>query len=187
MPAALQAGLALATQAQLLAGRYAARDIDFEVALAPQRDFALRAVVGVVQADFEHGRDVFAARAEALAASALPAHVGEQVGKKVLGAAAFEAAAPVRRRAELLAGAVLAAAQGIIGGALLRIAQHAVGFVQLLGARVGIGFLADVRMVLADQLAVSLLDFLIAGGLGDTQCCVVILVFHAMPSRYRRA
>ena len=63
------------------------------------------------------------------------------------------------------------------------VAEHAISFVQLLGASIGVSFLADIRVVLADQLAVSLLDLIFAGRLGDPQRCVVILVFHVACSR----
>ncbi len=94
--------------------------------------------------------------------------MGEQVGKEIFGAASFEAAAPVGWRAEFLASVVLSATQRIVGSTLFGIAQHAISFVQLFGARVGIRFLADVRMIFADQLAISFLDLVFAGSLGDS-------------------
>ena len=52
------------------------------------------------------------------------------------------------------------AAQLIIGGAFFGIAQHFMGLGDFLEALFGMGFLADVRVILARQPAISLLDLL---------------------------
>ena len=91
--------------------------------------------------------------------------------------AELEAGIPARRRLEVLPGLPLAA-HLIVGGALLGILQHLVGLAQLLEARLGIGLLADVRMVLARQLAVGALDLVLRRAARQSEGLVVVLEFH---------
>src|SRR5690242_10880012 len=92
---------------------------------------------------------------------------------------------PVRRRTELVAAAIAARAQVVIGRALLLVAQHLVGFVDGLELVLGTGLLADVRVVLARELAIRGLDLgLVRIGL-DAQGFVVVLEFHWKAFRQR--
>src|SRR5258705_1124539 len=65
---------------------------------------------------------------------------------------------------------------GVVALALLGIGEDLVGLVDLLEALLRLGFLVDVRMVLARELAVRLLDLLGARILRDAECLVVVLV-----------
>src|SRR5690606_14827831 len=67
----------------------------------------------------------------------------------------------------------------------LRVLEHLVGLGDLLEARLGLRLLADVRVELAGQLPVGLLNLLRRGGPRDVQRLVVVLELHAAPSRCR--
>ena len=73
-------------------------------------------------------------------------------------------------------------AQFVVLAALVRVAEHLVGLVDLLEARLG-GLVArvDVRVDLARELAVRLLDLLLGRGLRDAERGVVVLEFHRSP------
>jgi hypothetical protein len=116
--------------------------------------------------------EVGAERAAAAEAAARPA------------AAELEAGIPVRRRLELLAGLPVAA-HLVVGGPLLRIPQDLVGLVDLLEALLGVGGLAHVRVVLAGELAVGLLDVVLRGRARHAEGVVVVLVFHRSVSASR--
>jgi hypothetical protein len=64
----------------------------------------------------------------------------------------------------------------VVRGPLLRIRQHLVGFLHLLELDLGILAVAmvAVRVVLHRQLAISLLDFLLARVLGDAEGFVIV-------------
>src|SRR5258706_7169193 len=83
---------------------------------------------------------------------------------------------PVRRRAEVLPGAM--AAQTVVGGAFLRILERLVGFANFLEFFLGTGLLGNVRMILSRELPVRLLDVLGARLAIDTHHRVVVFVFH---------
>jgi hypothetical protein len=72
-------------------------------------------------------------------------------------------------------------AQFVIGLAFFRVGQHVVGLVDLGHALLGIGLLADIRVVLARQLAERFLDLVGAGVFGHAQSLVVVLVIHCRP------
>jgi hypothetical protein len=65
---------------------------------------------------------------------------------------------------------------GVVALALLGIGEDLVGLVDLLEALLRLRFLVDVRVVLARELAVGLLDLLGARILRDAECLVVVLV-----------
>jgi hypothetical protein len=96
--------------------------------------------------------------AESTAASTHAAKQGlEKVAEAGITRAAtgiLETGVPVRRGTKLLSGLPVLA-ELIVGGALLGILQDFVGLAQFLEARFCIRFLADVRMVLAGELAVG--------------------------------
>src|SRR5215831_1141257 len=87
-----------------------------------------------------------------------------------------ELALPPRGRAELLARPV--ATELIVRRTLLGVGERLVGLVDLLESLLGVLFLRDVRVVLARELPVRLLDVLLGGVAGDAEDLVVILVFH---------
>ena len=69
--------------------------------------------------------------------------------------------------------------QLVVGGTPLGVGQHRVGLIDL-GHPLGrIGFLADVRVVLACQPTIGLLDLVGTRGLLDPEDLVVILVVHS--------
>ena len=86
---------------------------------------------------------------------------------------------PVRRRPELVTGPVPAGAQLIVLTTPLRILQGFVCFIDRLDFFLGAGLLADIRMVLARQLAIGALDLRITGVRFHSECVVVILELHA--------
>ena len=90
-----------------------------------------------------------------------------------------EAGLPARRRAEVLPRAVLP--EAVVGGPLLLVAQGGVGFAYFLELLLGVGFLGDVGVILACELAVGLLDFILAGAARHAEGLVVVLVFHDFP------
>jgi len=89
------------------------------------------------------------------------------------------------RRPKALAGAGARVAavgdlvgQRVVGRALLLVAQHVVGFVDLAHAPLGVRLLADVRVVLARQLAVGLADVLVGRVALHAERLVIVLEFH---------
>src|SRR5690606_8287905 len=77
----------------------------------------------------------------------------------------------------------------VVGSALLAVRQHFVGFLDLL--ELGLGVLAGVavvavRVVLHRSLAISLLDFILAGVLGNAEGFVIV-AFSGHVSRSSRA
>src|ERR1700730_3648762 len=89
----------------------------------------------------------------------------------------LEAAAPVRRRPELLAGFPVGA-ELVVRRALLGVLQHLVGLLHLLEARLRVGLLAHVGVVLAREAPVSALDLIRACGSLHAQDLVVVTEFH---------
>src|SRR4051794_23557487 len=125
--------------------------------------------------------------AAALACStkaAMP-HSGQEVEQidiaKVLEAAGLKLLVPIRRRTEVLAR--LVETHLIVGLTLLAILQHLVGFLHLFELLLGVFFLGHIRMVLARELTVGLLDIVFRGRPFDTQNLVIVLVFHPRASR----
>ena len=104
-----------------------------------------------------------------------------EVGKPLAAATGVpEALRPIRRRPELLPGAVVPP-QMIVGRAFVRIAQHFVGLLQLFELVLGVLFLAHVGMVFARQLAIGAFHLFRVGAAGHTENFVVILILHASP------
>ena len=117
-------------------------------------------------------------------AEVLAGHVAH-AGRRAAAGRELEAAVPAGRRLEVLAGAA-AARQLVVGGALLRVGEHGVGLVDLAHARGRVGLLADVRVVLAGELAVGLLHRLGVGALVDPEGLVVVLEVHVGPVQRQR-
>jgi hypothetical protein len=88
-----------------------------------------------------------------------------------------ETLAPIRRRTEILAR--LVRADLVVGGPLLGVLQDLVGLAHLLEALLGVLLLGHVRVVLARELAVRLLDVPLGGAALDAQDLVVVLVLHS--------
>ena len=124
-----------------------------------------------------------AAIARALARAATAPHVRKQVGKEVLGAVAGAGEVvlrgPVRGRLESFSGLVAATAQVVVGGTLFDVTEHVVGFVDFLGFLGRVRVLADVRVVLAHELAVGFLDVFRGRAVFQPQSLVIVLVLHA--------
>src|SRR3954465_8665047 len=189
--AAVRPRTPLAAQPQPLAvggaGRNArgeAAAVELHRALGAAESFFKREAPGdfVILARESHGRTAAGAAAPAEAGCAAEGAKGfEQVAKvhpaQILAAAAAEALEPVGRRAEILPRPE-AAAQAVVGGALFLVAQGFVRLGDLLEFLLGVGFLRDVGMVLARELAVGLLDLVLARRAGHPEDLVVILVFH---------
>ena len=86
---------------------------------------------------------------------------------------------PARRRLEAPLLELAGITQLVVGGAPFGVGQHRVGLIDL-GHPLGrIGLLADVRVVLACQPTIGLLDFVGTRGLLDPEDLVVILVVHS--------
>src|SRR5436309_3199872 len=84
---------------------------------------------------------------------------------------------PARRStAAALPGAVPGGAELVVLLALVRVLEHLVGLADLLELDLGLGVLVHVRMELARQLAVRLLDVLLGRVLLDAQRRIVVLV-----------
>src|SRR3984957_9842772 len=83
---------------------------------------------------------------------------------------------PVGRRPNLLSGPLLP--ELIVGGTLVGILESLVGLGHFLEFFFRAGFLGNVRMVLARQPPVSLLDLLFGGAALEPEDGVVIFVFH---------
>ncbi len=90
----------------------------------------------------------------------------------------FETIGPIRWRPELLA-RLPVAAQFIVGGAFLRVLEDLVGLLDLLEMGFGVLLLAHVRMELARQAPIRLLDLIRGGRARHAQNLVVIPVFHS--------
>ena len=135
------------------------------------------------RSDRESAAAILILRAKALARTGRKAEARLEMGRAVevfpdtvkyddyrqaaeAGARELEIGVPVGRRAEVLA-RLVAAAQGVIGGALLGVGKDRVGLVDLLHPRLGAGLLRQVRVMLARQLAIGLLDLGDAGGTAD--------------------
>jgi hypothetical protein len=75
-------------------------------------------------------------------------------------------------------------AELVVGRALLRVGEHLVGLLgllELLFRRLAAFTLVAVRVVLHGQLAVGLLDVVLAGVLGDAEDLVVVALCHGKP------
>jgi hypothetical protein len=66
----------------------------------------------------------------------------------------------------------------VVLGALFRAAEHLVGFVGLFEFVLGALLFADVRMILARQLAVGGLEFLVVSGWLDAKNLVIVFEIH---------
>jgi len=73
----------------------------------------------------------------------------------------------------------------VIGRPLFRILQHRVGFANILEALLGIRFLTDIRVVLAGEFAIRLLDLILGRVAGQPHDGVVVLELHTSPTRQR--
>jgi len=96
--------------------------------------------------------------------AAIPFDAGRLI--KVLETAGAELLIPIRRRTEVLTR--LVEAHLIVGLALLGVLQDLVGFLHLLELLLGVFFLGHIRVVLAGELTVGLLDGVIRGRALDT-------------------
>src|SRR6478735_3405603 len=189
--AAVRAGAALAGEPQALpVGRAAGNTGADRPAVEAQ--LALRAARRLLEAEAHRHFVILAGELHAAAGTAA-AHAGtaedahrlEQVGQVDVAQvvphssrpAAAEAVEPVGRRAEVLARAV--AAQAVVRGALFLVAQRLVRLGDFLELLLGVGLLGDVRVVLARQPAVGLLDLLVGRAALDAEALVVVLVLHA--------
>jgi hypothetical protein len=91
--------------------------------------------------------------------------------------AELEAGAPIRRWAKILTG-TMPLPQLIVGGALLGALEYFVSLADFLEAGFSVLFLADVRMILASELAIGLLDLRLRGIARQTHDLVVVLKLH---------
>src|ERR1700722_558602 len=96
-------------------------------------------------------------------------------------AAELEAGAPIGRGAKLFAG-TRSLSQLIIGRALLGTLEYFVGLADFLEACFGVFFLAHVRVILAGELAVGLLDLRLGGVARHSHHLVVVLELHQCPA-----
>src|SRR6267143_234478 len=186
--AAARLGQPLAAEPQLFAVGAAARDARADAA-SIELELALGAVRGFLQADVDIDRVVLSAeRHVPRAAKAAAAAAGkcaerlEQVGQvdaaEVLAGVAAEALVPVGRRTEVLPGAVRA--EAVEGGALFLVLERLVRLGDLLELLLRVRLLGDVGMVLAGELAVRLLDVLVARAALDAEDLVIVLVLHPL-------
>jgi hypothetical protein len=148
---------------------------------ARDADLAVLAVGGFLERDLHRVREVGAAVDLASAARATAAATAEDVAEDVAKGLREAAEALGATRAAAHVGVDPGVAVLVIGRALLRVAQHLVGFLDLLelffGGLGGITLVA-VRVVLHRQLAIRLLDFVVAGGLGHAQDFVKVSFGH---------
>ena len=155
------------------------------------RDGHLRALDGLLERQRDRRLQVAAALGHGLRAhaAAAPAARGvEDPGQDVRegaevgpgGAAAGGSAAAERP------GPAEDAAAAVVALALLRIAEHVVGLGDLLEALLGAGVLVRVRVVLARELAVGLLDLVLRGLAVDAQRLVVVARARHRPTPPRR-
>jgi hypothetical protein len=167
-----------------------------------QAQFAGTAGEALLQADLDMGGLVLAPLAEHLlapragtapgiaeiipagAAKAPPKEAGEEVAEaaRVAGAAGVEVKLPVGAtpagwRPEFLARPPLIS-QVIVGRPLFRVLQDLVGLVDLLEPGFRVRLLADVRVKLARQLTVGLLDSRLGGVARHPQGLVIVFVLH---------
>ncbi len=122
-----------------------------------------------------------------LCAPATVAAATEELGEEIaeVGRITFERPAtrelepgiPVGRRTEVLPRAV-AASELVVGGALFGVRKHRMRLVHFLHPRLGVLFLRDVRVVLARELAVGLLDLVLRRFARHAERLVVVLEFH---------
>src|SRR5690606_11894007 len=173
-----EAGAALPGEAQPLAVGRAARNAHADALLAQ-----LQPALGAAEGPAAHGGA--AARLEAARAANAERleEVGEidvverrAAGRPARAEALAEGAEPVLRGTEVLAGAE--AAEIVVGGALLLVAQRLVGLGDLLETLLRVRLLGDVRVVLAGEAAVGLLDLVLGGAALDAEDLVVVLVLH---------
>src|SRR6266850_1950498 len=106
----------------------------------------------------------------------------EQVGQvdaaEVLAGVAAEALVPIGRRTEVLPRPVRA--EAVEGCALFLVLERLVRLGDLLELLLRVRLLRDVGMVFARELAVSLLDILVARAALDAQDLVIVLVLHLL-------
>src|SRR6267378_1489716 len=179
---------ALAAEPQLFAVGDAARDARADAA-SIQLELALGAARGFLQADVDIDRVVLAAERHvprpakpAAAPASECAERLEQVGQvdaaEVLAGVAAEALVPIGRRTEVLPRPVRA--EAVEGCALFLVLERLVRLGDLLELLLRVRLLRDVGMVLARELAVSLLDILVARVALDAEDLVIVLVFHSL-------
>src|SRR5690348_1578397 len=192
---ALHARLALPCKTNDAPGQDAGGNVHFQRALAvrvPEAESLLAAGMGGRKIDLHGGAHIAPAHRSAWRARTLAKQRFEEIAEvsaaEATAIAEFKAAMlllrPVRRRAELVATAIAASAQVVIGRALLLVAQYLMGFVDGFELLLGAGFLADVRVILARELAIRGLYLrLVRIGL-YAQGFVVVLEFHpVIPKR----
>ncbi len=150
-------------------------------------DIGLRTGEGFLEADLDLGAQVGPAAGGAAARAAAPAaEAAEHFLEDVLEGAA-EGVAAAAAEAAGTAGAALfegGVAEAVIGGALLGVLQDVVGLVQLLELGLGVLVaLVAVGVPLHGELAIGLLQVLLAGVAGDAQHLVEVTLLHlCLPS-----
>ena len=177
------AWLTLAGQANDRAVARSRRYCDFDVhgpVGALHLEGATPTAMGRFQAQPDLGIDVAAGHAEARRAPATAEEPLEEVAEPLLAAGPDirPRRLPSRWRREVCPGLPIRA-QLIVACALLRVRQDSVGLVQLLEARARrIVPWVDVRVVLAGELSIRLLDLVRAGGARDPEHFVVVPELH---------
>src|SRR5512143_292424 len=191
-----RAGPSLAGEADHLAFVDALRDAHVEAALVEahpplrvdlrhaERHAPRRAPIRVLERKQDLRVMILAAHVHARAAHAAAAEeLGEEVaeigGLALEGAAPreLEARVPVGRRLEFLPGAT-PARELVVGGALLGVREDRVRLVHFLHPRLGVRLLRDVRMVLAREASIRLLDLVLRRLARDAERLVVVAEFH---------
>ena len=207
---AAEAGTALALQADLLPLGDPLRNLDVErpglgqdvallvEAVGLQRERAAGAMVGFLQRDLDPIEDVLARNGEPGAAVPRPTigpaggtlaeHRLEEVAEACrigLGVAAAAEAGlrlPARRRLEFLARRSAVAPQLVVLLALGRVFENLVGLTELLELLGRVFALVEIRVVVAGELSIGLLDLVGRRVLRHADDLVVVLVVHH-PSR----
>ena len=153
------------------------RDLEAQRPVGPlQLEGVAPAAVGRFQAQPDLGLDVAAGHAEARRAALAAEEPLEEVAELLLAAlpAIRACRLPARRRREVRSRRP-ARAQLVVARALLGVGQDGVGLVQLLEASVGrLVRGVDVRVVLAGEPPVGLLDLVRAGVAGNPEHLVVV-------------
>src|SRR6266850_2538268 len=186
--APVRLGQPLAAEPQLFAVGDAARDARADAA-SIELELALGAARGFLQADVDIDRVVLAAERHvprAAKAAAAPAsecaerleQVGQVDAAEVLAGVAAEALVPIGRRTEVLPRPVRA--EAVEGCALFLVLERLVRLGDLLELLLRVRLLRDVGMVFARELAVSLLDILVARAALDAQDLVIVFVLHLL-------
>src|SRR6267143_909687 len=187
--AAVRLGQPLAAEPQLLAARRAGRNFQRDAAFErgdldlraqcglPRRDrhFQMQIVAGHPEQRVRAQHDVQVQVARRTAIGPRPALAGEP---QLFAVGDAEALVPIGRRTEVLPGAVRA--EAVEGCALFLVLERLVRLGDLLELLLRVRLLRDVGMVLARELAVSLLDILVARAALDAENLVIVLVLHLL-------